>query len=306
MLWGRRRPNLSIVMVVHRMPEQAARTLLSLGPGHQRGVRAGDYEVIVVENPSDRVLGAAAAGQSGPVRYFLRGAAAKSPVAAVNFGVAQARGDHVAILIDGARMLSPGVVAQTLAALRADPDAAVSAPGYHLGHELQQVAVNKGHDAATDAALLAGIGWPADGYRLFEVAVLSGSCRQGFFKPHAESNFLALSRRKFLALGGLDGRYDDLGGGMANPAFYKRLLESPGTPLYLLIGEGSFHQFHGGITTNSPEGERDAIMRAIRAQDQALRGEDTALPAAEPVLFGRVHPLALRFVEYSLKQVRTA
>ena len=201
-------------MVVHRMAEPAARTLQSLSPGYQRGVAAGDYEVIVVENPSDRLLGAQAAGRAGPVRYHLRDEAAKSPVAAVNFGVAQARADHVAILIDGARMLSPGVVAQTIAALRADPEAAVSVPGYHLGHELQQVAVNKGHDAATDRALLGSIGWPTDGYRLFEVAVLSGSCRQGFFKPHAESNFLALSRRKFQALGGMDTRYDDLGGSL--------------------------------------------------------------------------------------------
>jgi glycosyltransferase involved in cell wall biosynthesis len=297
----RGRPLLSIVMVVHRMPEQAARTLHSLSPAYQRGVRAEDYEVIVVENPSDQILGAEAAG---PVRYFLRAEAAKSPVGAVNFGVAQARADHVAILIDGARMLSPGVVAATLAALRADPAAAVSAPGYHLGHELQQVAVNKGHDAAADRALLEGIGWPADGYRLFEIAVLSGSCRQGFFKPHAESNFLALSRQKFQALGGMDARYDDLGGGMANLDFYKRLLESPGTPLYLLFGEGSFHQFHGGITTNTPEAERAAIMQAIKAQDEGLRGAATALPTTAPILFGTAHPAVMRFVEYSLKQVR--
>lgn len=297
------KPKLSIIMVVHRMPEQAARTLVSLSPGYQRGVDAGDYEVIVVENPSDQMLGEQAAGA---VRYFGRAETAKSPVGAVNFGVAQARADHVAILIDGARMLTPGVVAQTLAALRADPQAAVSAPGYHLGHELQQVAVNKGHDAATDSGLLAGIGWPRDGYRLFDIAVLSGSCRQGFFRPHAESNFLALSRQKFQALGGMDARYDDLGGGMANLDFYKRLLSTPGTALYLLFGEGSFHQFHGGITTNTPEAERPAIMQAIQAQDALLRGTDTALPSTVPILFGMAHPAVIRFVEYSLRQARKA
>ena len=301
MKFWRGRPRLSIVMVVHRMPEQAARTLVSLSPAYQRGVAAADYEVIVVENPSDRVLGATAG-----TRYFLRAEAAKSPVGAVNFGVAQARADHVAILIDGARMLSPGVVAQTLAALRADPEAAVSAPGYHLGHELQQVAVNSGHDAAADAALLDGIGWPADGYRLFDIAVLSGSCRQGFFLPHAESNFLALSRHKFQALGGMDTRYDDLGGGMANLDFYKRLLESPGTALYLLIGEGSFHQFHGGITTNTPAAERAAIMQAIKAQDEGLRGAGVALPTKIPILFGAAHPGIYRFLDHSLKQARKA
>lgn len=296
-------PRLSVVMVVHRMGEQAARTLQSLSPGYQRGIERQDYEIILVENDSDQLLGEAAARKAAggaALRYLHARDHTKTPVHAMNEGVRQARAPHVALLIDGARMLSPGVLRSTLDALRLDPEAAVSAPSYHLGHELQQIAVNKGHDAATDRALLDGIGWPQDGYRLFDIAVLSGSCRAGFFRPHAESNYLALSRAKWDRIGGMDLRYRDHGGGRANLDLYKRVLESPGTALYLLYAEGSFHQFHGGITTNSPQDQRPAIMAAIEAQDQALRGANMGFPANVPILLGAPHPGVLRFVQQSL------
>lgn len=303
-------PRLSVVMVVHRMAEQAERTLQSLAPPCQRGVMGGDYEIVLIENESDDALGEARAraalGAGGPrLTYRLASDDSQSPVGAVNQGVALTRAPHVAILIDGARMLSPGVIRGTLDALRADPEAAVSVPGYHLGEELQQIAVNKGHDAATDRALLAKVGWPADGYRLFDIAVLSGSCRAGFFRPHAESNFLALSRAKWQRVGGMDARYRGHGGGMANPDLYKRVLESPGTALYLLWAEGTFHQFHGGVTTNTQGEARAAIMAAIQAQDRALRGENPGLPQAVPILFGAPHPGIWRFLRHSLDRAET-
>lgn len=298
-------PRLSVVMVVHRMAEQAGRTLQSLSPAYQRGVGPGDYEIIVIENDSDQLLGEAAARAAAggaDLRHVHAREHTKTPVHAMNEGVRLARSPHVALLIDGARMLSPGVLRGTLDALRLDPEAAVSAPSYHLGHELQQVAVNKGHDATTDRALLDSIAWPQDGYLLFDIAVLSGSCRAGFFRPHAESNFLALSREKWDRIGGMDLRYRDHGGGRANLDLYKRVLESPGTALYLLYAEGSFHQFHGGITTNSPQDQRPAIMAAIEAQDQALRGANMGFPSNVPILLGAPHPGILRFVQQSLSQ----
>jgi hypothetical protein len=300
-MFRRHAPRLSIVVVVHRMPEQAERTLRSLAPPYQRGVASGDYEVIVVENRSDRLLGAErVAGIAPNLRYLLREEPLRTPVNAIEAGVAEARAPHVAVMIDGARMLTPGVVGLALQALAMDPGAVVSVPGYHIGEQLQQVAVNSGYDEAAEAVLMQRIGWPQDGYRLFEIAVFSGSCRRGFFLPAHESNFIAISRAKWRAAGGMDRRYDDFGGGMANLDLYKRLLELPGTPLYLLFGEGSFHQFHGGVTTGTPRGEREEIMRRIRAQDAAIRGERTGPPAAQPILFGAAHPAVHRFLRQSL------
>lgn len=300
----RRRPRLSVVLVVYRMADQAENTLRSLAPPYQRGVTEADYEVIVVENASDAMLGAGRATRhAGNVRYFAREEAARSPVNAVNFGAALARARHLTIMIDGARMVTPGLVRLTLDVLGMVPEAAVTVPSYHLGAKLQQVAVNEGYTAETEAALLRGIGWPQDGYRLFEVAVFAGSYRRGVFVANAESNALSLSAAKWRRLGGMDRRYDDFGGGTANLDLYKRTLEFPGTPFYVLFGEGSFHQHHGGSTTGVPKAERDATIARIQAQDREIRGENRAPPSVRPILYGELHPAAYRFVRQSLDAI---
>src|SRR5436190_15597908 len=104
-------PVLSIVVVVYAMPEQASRTLHSLSPAYQRNVDPSSYEVIVVENDSPRMLGEERAVTSGPnVRYFLRRERISSPVFSLNFGASEAKGPMVGVMIDGARLLSPGIV----------------------------------------------------------------------------------------------------------------------------------------------------------------------------------------------------
>ena len=55
-LGKRRRPRLSLVLVVYRMPVQARNTIRSLLPDYQRGVSRDDYEVVIVENRSREVL----------------------------------------------------------------------------------------------------------------------------------------------------------------------------------------------------------------------------------------------------------
>lgn len=305
--WLRRKPFLSVVVVIYRMPEQAERTLRSLASGYQRGVREDEYEVVVVENRSDQLLGAArACATGGNVRYFLREETQRTPVHAVNFGAGRARGSHVAIMIDGARMLSPGVLRLTLDALALSPHAAVATPGYHLGSVTQQQAVDTGYGAAEEARLLAGIAWPADGYRLFEIAAFSESGREGFLLPGPESNFLAMSRALWREIGGMDPRYDDNGGGYANHDLYKRTLDHPQTTCYLLFGEGSFHQYHGGITTGTPAAEREKVCAQIIAQDFRLRGDNRDHPARPPVFFGALHPASYRFLAHSLARAEAA
>jgi hypothetical protein len=302
--WLRARPRLTLVLVVYRMPGQADRTLFSLSPAYQREVREEDYEVVVVENASDRMLGEAGARRhAGNVRYFAREETERTPVHAVNFGAGQTRARHVTIMVDGARMVTPGVVRNTLDVIAAAPHAVVTVPSYHLGHKMQQIAVNEGYDEAREAALLASIGWPADGYRLFEVGCFAGSYRSGVFVANRESNALTLSLDKWHAIGQMDARFNDFGGGTANLDLYKRALEHPDTPFYVLLGEGSFHQHHGGITTGTSQAVRGDLIPRILAQDAAIRGEDRAPPAAQPILYGRIHPPAWRFIRASLDVV---
>jgi hypothetical protein len=298
------KPRLSLVVVVHRMPDQARRTLLSLSVRHQRDVTEHDYEVIVVENDSERLLGSRAVVEAGKnFRYFSRAEASSSPAAAVNFGVGHARAAHVAIVVDGARLASPGVVGNMLLALAAAAGAVVAVPGYHLGSELQQRAVRSGYDEAAEARLLEAIGWPADGYRLFEVACLSGSCAGGFLAPMAESTCLGMPRVVFDAIGGCDLAFDLPGGGFVNLDLYRRVCELDETRLFVLPGEGTFHQFHGGVTTGGVLAEREQLLDRMGDQYRRLRGRPFAAPLKTPHLFGVVPPQARRFLEHSLGAV---
>jgi hypothetical protein len=285
------------------MPGQAEKTLYSLSTRYQRGVSEDDYEVIVVENSSSEELGEARACQfGGNVRYFYREERLPTPVPAVNFGAERASGTHISVMVDGARMLSPAVVSYTLAATRLHPRPVVAVPGYHLGHELQQRAMLKGYCEAAEQELLDSIGWPADGYRLFEIACLSGTSRGGYFRPIGESNCLCVPLALWREVGGFDPAFTETGGGQVNLDFYKRCVEAPDTELIILIGEGSFHQFHGGITTGTRGEERIKAMQDHFNQYAALRGGPYRAPDKRPIYLGSVSEAAMKFLRHGVEQ----
>ena len=150
-----RKPRLSLVVVIYDMAEQARKTLQSLSPPYQRGVNTNDYEILLLENASPRPLGRAAAEACGDnIRYFYREETLPSPVPSARFGVAQARGDWLALMIDGARMASPGLVAALLDGSRLHPDTVIAVPSYHLGRVVQQEAVKDGYNEAEEHRLL--------------------------------------------------------------------------------------------------------------------------------------------------------
>lgn len=162
--WGRR-PRLSLIVVVYRMPMQARNTLRSLLPEYQRGCTTADYEVIAVENRSHELIDPGfIRGLPDNFRYVLREETGASPVRAVNEAAAMARGEIIGVMIDGARLVTPGIVSGVLQACTLTRSAVVSVPGYHIGSELQQNAVEKGYDASEDQRLLASVNWYEDGY----------------------------------------------------------------------------------------------------------------------------------------------
>jgi hypothetical protein len=297
------RPRVSFIVIVYKMPDQAEKTLYSLGARYQRGVTEKDYEVIVVENSSGAVLGEERACQYGDnVRYFYREETLPTPVPAVNFGAAQARGTHISIMVDGARMLSPAVVSYTLAAARLHPMTVVAVPGYHLGPTLQQRSMLEGYCEQVEAELLSSINWPEDGYRLFEISCLSGTSGSGYFKPIGESNCLCVPGSLWRELGGFDPAFTETGGGQVNLDFYKRAVEREDTLLVILIGEGSFHQFHGGITTGTQGKARVKSMDDHFNQYAALRGGPYRSPTKRPVYLGSLPDSAMKFMHHGTTQ----
>ena len=275
---GRSRPAISVVVVVHDMRREAPRTLLSLSPSYQRGVGADDYEIVVVDNGSDDPLTADEVRAIAPnACLHVMDDPGPTPAPAVNAGVALSRGWAVGIVIDGARMVTPGILANARRGLRLHPRAMVATLAWHLGPDHQSRSVPQGYDQATEDRLLESIAWPADGYRLFEVAALAGSNPGGWFGPLAESCCLFLPRALYDELGGYDERFDLPGGGFVNLDTFVRACELPDTELVVLLGEGSFHQLHGGVASNATGG----VPPEFWAQYERLRGRPFRHPEAK-------------------------
>lgn len=280
---------LTVISVFFNMAREAPRSLHSLSVPYQQGVTAAEYRVVVIDHGSTPPLDPALVTGCGPNFSLHRvDPAPVSPVAAINQAVAAATTPYVMILIDGAHLLSPGVVRGALEAFRVEADGFVATLPFHLGPKPQFQSSAEGYDQAEEDRLLADIGWPdAGGYRLFLIASPSDA-REGWFCPLWESNCFALRRDRFLAAGGFHPGFSSPGGGMVNLDFLRQRLLEPDLPFILLLGEGSFHQLHTHKTVHHPELKRQGEWQSFTAEYRAIRGEEFALAWRPPLLIGRV------------------
>jgi glycosyltransferase involved in cell wall biosynthesis len=293
-------PALSVVVVGYDMARELPRTLRSLAPGYQREIDADDYEVIVVDNGSPEPIAPDVVdGFGGHVRTICIDPAPPSPAMAANRGLAEATGHFVGLVLDGARMASPRLLARAGLAARLTDRPVIATLGWHLGPASHMDAATTGWDQAAEDALLAEIGWEDDGYRLFEASVLAGSSQRGWFGPMGESHALFLPRSLWNELGGLDERFALPGGGLVNHDLYRRACSLSDTQLVVLLGEGTFHQFHGGAATSRRFG-RDEMF----ADYEKIRGQCYEPPDNRALYLGTVPPEAMAHLESSLAWAR--
>lgn len=282
-------PTLSIIAIFHDMRREAARTLTTLCTPYQRGVPAAACEVIAVDNGSREPLRREDIDAVSPgIAYRQEPPGDPSPCAAINRAVAAASGEFVMVCIDGARMLSPGVVRHALAALERHARPFVYTLGMHLGPKPQNESMLEGYDREVEDALLAQTPWQDDGYRLFGISSLAYSSGQGFFGQLSESNCFAMRRDDFLALGGMDERFTSAGGGLVNLDFFNRAHLLPEVAPVMLLGEATFHQFHGGVATNVPPAAHP--WQRMAAEYRGIRGCDYVARAGRPDYEGWLSP----------------
>jgi cephalosporin hydroxylase len=274
--------DLTVVVVFHNMRREAARTLHSLSRSYQAGIDDLDYEIMVVENGSDadQLLGEDFVASFGPeFRYIDLGErATPSPTVALNHGIRAGRGRAFALMIDGAHLLSPGILKFGMVGLRVHEPAIVVAQQWYVGPGQQPEAVEAGYDQKCEDELFESIEWPVDGYRLFEISHFIGD--RDWFDGIWESNCLFVPRSLLEQTGGFDDNFSMPGGGYANLELYERLACSPGVAPVAILGEGTFHQVHGGTTTN--EEERDKRREKVFSYGEhfeALRGRSRYGPS---------------------------
>ncbi|MBU3693452.1 MAG: hypothetical protein FGM40_01305 [Rhodocyclaceae bacterium] len=299
----RTRPALSVIAVFRDMAREAPRTLFTLSPGYQLGVDPWRYEVIVVDAGSTVPLDSDVVASFGPGFTLLRTPPSPSPSAAINEAVRLSTGEAVMICIDGARMLTPGVVRLTLDAFRTWPDPVVATLAWHLGPKIQNESMLEGYDQAVEDRLLESVDWRRDGYELFRIAAYAGSSKKGWFLPTSESNAVAVRRETFDRLGGFDEGFQTPGGGLVNLDFHRRACAAA-SPVIHLLGEGTFHQFHGGVATNVPQALHP--FQTFHEEYKRLRGEAFSPPTAMPLVLGGMPWQALPFLEASIAEARAA
>ncbi|MCB1845487.1 MAG: glycosyltransferase, partial [Halioglobus sp.] len=243
-----------------------------------------------------------------PVRMIRRDNATPSPSPAINRGLAEAQGEIICYMCDAAHMLTPGVFRMALAAYKAFANAVVAIRYFYLGPEEQTLSVSQGYNKAAEDGLLQRIDWPRDGYRLFEIGtpLRQGARLANWMNRIGETNCLFLRRSLFIDLGGADERFDLPGGGFVNMDIFKRASEAAGVTLLQIIGEGSFHQLHGGITTNSRGETRQNTLESYRENYRAIRGHDTLLADARVFHMGHLPTPASNITARDRRRARAA
>jgi cephalosporin hydroxylase/glycosyltransferase involved in cell wall biosynthesis len=258
---------LSVVVVLHDMRREGERTLHSLSRAYQEGIEDLDYEVVVVENGSamQQKLGARKVRGFGPqFRYLdLGDQATPSPAHAINRGIDVARGEVIALMVDGAHLLSPGVLRFGMLGVRSHEPAIVATQQWYVGPGQQNTTVLEGYDSEFEDALFERIDWPRDGYRLFEIGHFISD--RDWFDGIWESNCVFMPRRLLEQAGCMDEGFSMPGGGFTNLDIYERVGATPGVNVVTILGEASFHQVHGGTTTNeSATGNGGGLVPAYR------------------------------------------
>jgi glycosyltransferase involved in cell wall biosynthesis len=282
---------LSIILVAYNMAREIPRALQSLSPGYQQDVDGGDYEVLVIDNGSSQPLDAAAVASFGPqFHYHYLEKAPSSPAYALNYGARMARGEILCFMIDGAHLLTPGVLKLALAAFRAFAEPVVLTRYFYLGPGQQNETVLQGYNQRAEDELLQQISWPGDGYRLFEIGVpaMSDVPKMTWFNKMIESNCLFMRSEIFAAMGGANEQFDLPGGGFLNMDMCREATGLPATQAVFLMGEGSFHQVHGGTTTNVTPREREDKVASYHSQYRAIRGREFDLADTEIFYLGHL------------------
>ena len=287
-------PELSVILNFYNMTREARRTLFSLTDSYQEKVDCERWEVLAIDNGSTTPLDEQEVMSHGKnFRYFYHKTESRSPADALNFGVSKARGKYVAIGIDGARILSPGIIRLTFECLEKFENPFVCSLGWHIGPKMQNYSMLEGYDQGVEDELLRETNWRENGYRLFEISSLAASAENGFFSVINESNFCSLRKSTFLKNGGVDERFNEPGGGLVNLDFYKRIAELHDVQTIHLLGEGTFHQFHGGVATNVPM--QDHQYHSYLEHYRSIHGTKLDAPVVEPIFYGHMPPEARQF-----------
>jgi len=234
------------------MRREAPRTLFSVSRKYQKNIEDLDYEVIAIDNGSTERLSPQEVTKFGDnFHYQYIEATSPSPCKAINDAVRSASGEYVICCIDGARILSPGIIRKMLDAAESHIKPFVYTLSMHLGEKIQNEAIAEGYNQQEENELLASANWKTNGYKLFSISCLAASAKDGVFSQVNETNCFMMRKEDYLKLGGYNESFISPGGGLCNHDIFNRVHQDKEVIPIMLVGEATFHQYHGGVATNA-------------------------------------------------------
>lgn len=292
-------PKLSVVVVAYNIERELPRTLYTLSSVYQRDISAEEFEIIVVDNgslqPIQESIWKNWGEASGSFRLIRIDNACSSPASAINIGIDAARGEVIGVMIDGARMASPGLLHHALRGCGLYENGVVGALGWYLGFDYQRQSIRCGYNQEVEDQLLESVDWRGDGYRLFDIAAMDESSTDGWYSPVTEFNAIFMRRACWEQFSGFDERFDLPGGGLVNLDMCKRALEHPEMQTVLLWGEATFHQVHGGTSTNASMEKAVEDWELWCAQYQKIRNMPYRPPIpSRPLVYLGCMPVNMR------------
>jgi hypothetical protein len=246
------KPIVTVIVNFFNNRREAERTLYSLTSKYQN-VSENLYRVIAIDNNSSEPLSNDYVKSFGSnFSYIFYQNEFPSPCKSINYAVKKAKTRYIIICIDGARILSPGILNKMLDVLKYHKKPFVYTVGMHIGDKPQNYSTLEGYCEDVEDELLLTSNWKENGYKLFDISSFALSSKNGFFDSINESNCFMLRKNVFLEIGGYDIRFKSSGGGLCNLHLFNEINEIEHLFKCQLIGEATFHQFHGGVATNVP------------------------------------------------------
>jgi hypothetical protein len=104
-------------------------------------------------------------------------------------------------------------------------------------------------------------------------------------------------REHWNSLGGYDPEFVSPGGGLANGDTWLRACSDTSGRIILLLGEATFHQFHGGVATGATV--QSSVFQQFRDEYVRIRQRPFTAPTGTPLFLGQIHPAVLASLKRS-------
>lgn len=275
---------LSAIIIFHNGIREAQRSLYSLSAKYQIGVLETDYEVIVVDSNSTNKLSQNFVNKFGSnYKYFDVSTNYPSPSKALNFGLSIANSQFTLIMIDGAHVITPKIISMSIEILTLKSNSFTYVKAYHIGKFSQNFSLENGYNQKEEDLLFKQSNWPNFPYNLFKISNFEQT--KSILYKTIESNCFCVQKTYLTQINALNERFQTKGGGFLNLHIFKQLIHEKNCQPICLVGEGSFHQFHDGVTTNVPINNRPLIE--MENEYLEIVGEKYTPPSYIPFLYGK-------------------